>query len=32
APRLVNDPFAYAYINNLFGNGFAPWDPDKTLP
>ncbi|GFS95703.1 hypothetical protein TNCV_251001 [Trichonephila clavipes] len=32
APQLVNDPFAYAYINNLFGNDFAPWDPDKTLP
>ncbi|GFT11069.1 transposable element Tcb1 transposase [Trichonephila clavipes] len=33
APRLDNNPFAYAYINNPFcGNDFPPTNPDKTVP
>ncbi|GFV70532.1 uncharacterized protein TNCV_4957811 [Trichonephila clavipes] len=30
APRLVNNPFAYAYTNNPFcGKDFPPLDPEK---
>ncbi|GFS45815.1 hypothetical protein TNIN_34481 [Trichonephila inaurata madagascariensis] len=33
APRLDNNPFAYAYINNPFcGNDFSPTYPDETVP
>ncbi|GFQ92286.1 uncharacterized protein TNCT_386401 [Trichonephila clavata] len=33
APRLVNNPFAYAYTNNPFcGKDFPPLDPDVALP
>ncbi|GFY54964.1 hypothetical protein TNIN_105731 [Trichonephila inaurata madagascariensis] len=33
APRLDNNPFAYAYINNPFcGNDFPPTYPDETVP
>ncbi|GFR11546.1 uncharacterized protein TNCT_260661 [Trichonephila clavata] len=33
APRLVNNPFAYAYTNNPFcGKDFPPLDSDETLP
>ncbi|GFY25863.1 hypothetical protein TNCV_1916131 [Trichonephila clavipes] len=33
APRLDNNPFAYAYINNPFcGNDFPPSYPDETVP
>ncbi|PRD35585.1 UNVERIFIED_CONTAM: hypothetical protein NCL1_11144 [Trichonephila clavipes] len=33
APRLVNNPFAYAYTNNPFcGKDFPPMNPDKRLP
>ncbi|GFS65173.1 uncharacterized protein TNIN_353231 [Trichonephila inaurata madagascariensis] len=32
APRLVNNPFAYAYTNNPFcGKDFRPMKPDETL-
>ncbi|GFR20316.1 uncharacterized protein TNCT_601571 [Trichonephila clavata] len=33
APRLVNNPFAYAYKNNPFcGKDFSPLDPKETFP
>ncbi|GFS75925.1 uncharacterized protein TNCV_4665681 [Trichonephila clavipes] len=33
APRLVNNPFAYAYINNPFyGKDFRLTNPVETLP
>ncbi|GFU79693.1 hypothetical protein TNCV_4037001 [Trichonephila clavipes] len=32
AQRLVNNPFAYAYISNVFEKDFPPWDPEETLP